>query len=169
MKKEKFKDIVQKTGRVIFQNNDSPHRIALGFSLGVFLGVLPGTGPIASLVMATLLKVNKAAALAGSLLTNTWFSVVTAILSVKIGSAIMGLEWETVLGTWQAFLSNFSWELAFRLSVVQMILPVLIGYVVISLATGLAVYCLILPLVIWRKNKNRNKPSSNTHSVPNPQ
>ena len=32
--------------------NDSPHRIALGIGLGLFLGVLPGTGVIAALAVA---------------------------------------------------------------------------------------------------------------------
>ncbi|MDD5669514.1 MAG: DUF2062 domain-containing protein, partial [Candidatus Omnitrophica bacterium] len=56
----------------IFRINDTPRKIAFGFGLGVFLGILPGTGPVASVIVAAFLHANKAAALLGSLITNTW-------------------------------------------------------------------------------------------------
>lgn len=34
----------------LFRINDTPQKIAQGFGLGVFLGILPGTGPIAAAV-----------------------------------------------------------------------------------------------------------------------
>ena len=107
--------------RKLFLLNDSPQRIAIGFGLGVFLGMLPGTGPIASLVMATVLRVNKAAALAGSLLTNTWLSLVCLSLAIQIGDWLIGSQGR-----------------------LQQILSIVAGYLVISLFLGLSAFALTL-------------------------
>ena len=61
----------------LFNINDTPHKIALGLGLGVFAGILPGTGPIAAIFLALAFRANRASALLGSLLTNTWLSLVT--------------------------------------------------------------------------------------------
>jgi hypothetical protein len=37
--------------------NDLPHKIAMGFALGSFLGVLPFTGVVAALILAVIFKV----------------------------------------------------------------------------------------------------------------
>lgn len=123
--------------------NDSPQRIAIGFGLGVFLGMLPGTGPIASLAMAALLRVNKAAALAGSLLTNTWLSLVSLFFSVKIGAWIFGLKPQELFNQWQDFIRHPQWNPG-------LILPVFAGYLAISLALGIAAFCLIFSLLKLR-------------------
>ena len=48
----------------------SPHRLALAFGLGVALGIIPGTGALASAAVATLLRLNLPIMVAGALLTN---------------------------------------------------------------------------------------------------
>ena len=123
--------------------NDSPQRIAIGFGLGVFLGMLPGTGPIASLVMAAVLRVNKAAALAGSLLTNTWLSLVCLFLAVKIGAWIFGLSYQDLFNRWQDFLRHFQWD-------TMLIIPVLAGYLAVSLCLGIIAFALTLLILKGR-------------------
>jgi uncharacterized protein (DUF2062 family) len=112
--------------------NDSPQRISLGFGLGVFLGILPGTGPIAALVLAALFRVNRAAAFLGSLLTNTWLSIATIILSIKLGSVIMGKNWEDIYAQWQLFLRQFQWRNLLEASFLQIAAPVAVGYLLIG-------------------------------------
>ena len=63
----------------LFKINDSAEKIALGVGLEVFSGLMPGTGPTAALFLAFIFRANRAAALLGSMLTNTWLSVVTFI------------------------------------------------------------------------------------------
>ena len=109
----------------LFKINDSPQRIALGFGLGVFLGIIPGTGPLAALFLALLFRVNRASALLGSLLTNTWLSIVTFLLAIKVGSAIMHLDWQVVRQGW-------------------MLLPVILGYFIVSFSLGILVYLVTL-------------------------
>lgn len=135
----------------LFRINDSPQRIALGFGIGVFLGIMPGTGPIAALLLAFVCRVNRASALLGSLLTNTWLSLATFFLSIKIGSVILDLNWHKVQDNWLLFIKSFHWQQLFKLSVLEMILPVLIGYLVISFCLGLLAYLTALVILNIKK------------------
>lgn len=128
----------------LFKINDTPQRIAAGLGVGVFLGILPGTGPLAALFLAWLLRLNRASALLGSLFTNTWLSIVTLLLSVKVGAAIMGLNWKEVREAWMLFLKDFHWLDLLRLSALNIILPVVVGYLTVAFCLGLAVY-----LITW--------------------
>lgn len=138
--------------RKLFSINDTPQRIALGLGMGVFLGIIPGTGPIAALFLAFILRVNRAAALLGSLLTNTWLSVVTFFLSIKAGSAIMKTGWQEAHQNWLLFLKEFHWLKLFKLSILKIILPVIIGYFTVAFCLGLAVYLITL-IILKRKEK----------------
>jgi uncharacterized protein (DUF2062 family) len=139
----------------LFRTNDTPQRIALGLGIGVFLGILPGAGPLASLIAATLLRANKAAAVLGALLTNTWTSLLTIVLAIKIGAAIKGLYWHDLYNQWQILLKDFHWKYLFRSSFLEILMPVLIGYLVISFVFGLLVY--LSSLLILRGRKKLKK------------
>lgn len=128
----------------LFRINDTPQKTALGLGIGVFAGIIPGMGPLAALFLALILRLNRAAALLGSLLTNTWLSIVTFLLSVKLGSSIMSLNWQDVWRDWELFLRNFHWLDLFKLSILKIILPVIVGYLVVAFSLGLAVYLITL-------------------------
>ena len=131
--------------------NDSPQRIAAGLALGVFCGILPGTGPMASLALAFIFKVNRAAALTGSLLTNTWLSIVTLVLAVKIGSAMTGANWHDVYEKCRNIVQHFRFENLKNIPFSEIILPLLIGYGVVSLISGAFAY--FMAMVIMRKRQ----------------
>lgn len=137
----------------IFKINDTPQRIALGLGLGVSLGIIPGSGPIAALFLAWVFRINRAAALLGSLLTNTWLSVVTFLLSIKLGSAILKVDWQNVSKDWGLFLKNFHLRDLFKLSILEVILPVIVGYFTVALSLGILAYlaCLLILIKIRRK------------------
>lgn len=136
--------------------NGDPHDISLGFGIGVFLGMLPGTGPLAALLVSQLLRVNRAAALIGSLLTNTWFSLVVLGLAVKLGAMITGSSWIEINQAIQAAFKPFRWESLFKLSFGQVILPVLLGYLLISLWLAIIAYIAsFLALKAYRSRKKK--------------
>jgi len=120
--------------------NDSPQKIALGLGLGVFSGIFPGTGPLAALFLAFFLRANRASALLGSLLTNTWLSFVTFLLAIKLGSGLFGVDWQKLYADWASFLRGFNWSVLFKLSILKIILPVMVGYLLIAFCLGLLVY-----------------------------
>ncbi len=137
----------------LFRINDTPQKIAIGIGLGVFFGVLPGMGPLAALFLAFILKVNRAGALLGSLLTNTWLSVPTFFVSVKIGSVMTGSNYEDIYKTWSVLIKNFTWGNLFQLSIYKIAIPVILGYVMVALFIGIAAYMTALGMIKAAKIK----------------
>jgi len=154
-KESVFAKIIKFIFSKLFKINDSAPKVALGVGLGVFAGLLPGTGPVAALFLAFIFRANRAAALLGSLLTNTWLSLVTFILAIKVGSAILKLNWQAVQQQTQEVFKNFSWVGFFRLSFLELLLPVIIGYLIMGLVLGVFSYG--LTLFIIRRNFHGNK------------
>lgn len=145
-----FKTLASK----LFLIDDSPQKISLGFGLGVFLGILPGTGPIAALFLASIFRLNKAASLIGSLLVNTWLSIVTFLLAIKTGSVIMGLDWHKIYTDTLLIFKNFHYSNLFKLKILKLIFPVLIGYFIISLIIGILAYLAALILLKYLQKKH---------------
>lgn len=159
MKKRKIVDKIYRFLKFIyiklFRINDSPQKIALGFGMGVFLGVLPGAGPIASLFLAMLFRVNRASALLGCLLTNTWISIVAFLLSIKVGSIIMRLDWHSVHTSYLQFIKDFHWVNLLKLSALKVVLPVIVGYFVVSFAFAAVFYLVVIVVVTKIKPKRK--------------
>lgn len=153
MKKKESNSIFLK----IFSLNDTPQRIAQGLGLGVFLGIIPGTGPLAALFLALVLRVNRAAALLGSLATNTWLSIVTFFLSIKVGASIMRLDWQDVYHQWLQFLKDFRWVNLFKLSLLKIILPVILGYIIVAFCLGVIVYSIALIIITRIRYANKSR------------
>jgi uncharacterized protein len=139
----------------IFRINDTPQKIALGFGLGIFTGIMPGIGPLAALTLAIIFRVNRASALLGSFLTNTWFSLVTFLLSIKIGSYLTGLPWQEIQRQWIEILKDFQWQGLLRLTALKIIAPVLIGYLCIAFILALMMYGAVLLILNQRKIRSR--------------
>lgn len=139
-----------------FLANDTPQRVALGFGVGVFSGIIPGTGPLAALFIATLVRANKASAVLGSLLTNTWLSFIIFIISIKTGAAIIGIDWQEILKAWKNLVGHFHFMDLCKLSALKIALPVILGYCVVALLSGLSTYLIIFILLSWYK-KGRKK------------
>jgi len=141
----------------IFRIHDTPQKIALGLGLGVFTGLVPTIGPLTALFLAFIFRANRASALLGSLLTNTWLSLLTLLLSIKVGSVIMRVEWLEVYKNWGLVLKDFHWAHLFKLSIFKIILPVIVGYLAIALCLGLLTYLAALIILNLRKERNAHK------------
>ncbi|MCX5669065.1 MAG: DUF2062 domain-containing protein [Candidatus Omnitrophica bacterium] len=150
-----FKKIINFVFAKFFRINDSAQKIALGIGLGVFTGLIPGTGPAAALFLALIFRANRAAALLGSILTNTWLSLVTFILAIKLGSVILNLHWQAVCQKAQGLMQDFHWIKFFRLSFHEVLMPVITGYLIIGLFLGIISY--FLTLLIIRRNTHGSK------------
>jgi len=142
----------------LFRINDSPQRIAIGFGLGVFVGVMPAMGPVLALCLAFIFKVNRAGALLGSVITNTWLSVVIFAISVKLGSLLTGTNSADVIAAWHAVIKDFRWAKLAELAVSNLIMPVVLGYILISAVAGLITY--LAAFLILKYTKGRKYGSS---------
>ncbi len=149
--REFFRGLYEKLAGI----NDTPHKIAAGLALGVFLGILPGVGPLAALGAAFLFKVNRAAALLGSLLTNTWLSIFTFAVSIKIGAFILGQSWQDIQQKYELLIKDFHWRDLLGKEVGAIISPVILGYLVVAFCFAAVSYCLCL-LALWGK-RSRGK------------
>ncbi len=70
--------------------SDNPHRLALTFSLGVLLGVLPGTGAFVAAGVATALRMNVPLAVAGALMINPLTAPLVYGASYLLGRWLLG-------------------------------------------------------------------------------
>lgn len=139
----------------LFRINDTPQRIALGLGLGVFCGVLPGMGPIAALAIAFLFRVNRAAALLGSVLTNTWLSIPVFLLSLKTGAMITGLRYQDLHKDWTTLIRDFHWAALLDIGAYKILFPILVGYAAISVLIGIISYVIALIVVVYIKSKKQ--------------
>ncbi|MBU0547836.1 MAG: DUF2062 domain-containing protein [Candidatus Omnitrophica bacterium] len=155
LKESIFKKIINFIFAKLFKINDSVQKIALGVGLGVFSGLIPGTGPVAALFLAFVFRANRAAALLGSILTNSWLSIVTFILAIKVGSTVLGRHWQEAYHKAQDLIRDFHWTSFSKLSFLDLLLPVIIGYLIVGLFLGLVSYLVVL-LIIGR-NFSKNK------------
>ncbi|MCM8799901.1 MAG: DUF2062 domain-containing protein [Candidatus Omnitrophica bacterium] len=127
--------------------NDSPQKVALGFSLGVALGIIPGSGPIASLFLAFLFKLNRASSLLGSLAVNTWFSFLVLVPAVKLAGIIFNLNWQNLYNQWIVLVSEFKWQIILKFSLYKIILPIIVAYGIIALVVAIIVYPIVLSIL----------------------
>jgi hypothetical protein len=146
----------------LFRINDTPQKIAIGLGLGVFFGIMPGTGPLAALFFAFVFRANRASAVLGSVLTNTWLSIPTFLISVKVGSVMTGVNHKDICRGWEVLVKNFKWSRLFELSIYKIIIPVIIGYLLVSLFIGIGAYGITLvTLQHIKRRRNVKIPRNN--------
>ena len=123
----------QKRLNTLINFNEAPRRLALAFGLGVFLGIIPGTGAIAAAAVAALFRLNLPVMVAGALLTNP---VTTPF--VYVGSYFLG-HW--LMGDWLP---------AGRIP--QILLGTLTGNLILAVGLGVLSYAAVLGSVIFIRN-----------------
>lgn len=146
-KRIKFKPFFKNLYFKLVKIDDSNQRVSLGAGLGVFCGILPGAGPIVSLILASVFRVNKAAALLGCLITNSWISFVTAVLAVKIGAFIFHIEWQRLWWQTKDLVRNFNFSDFFNLTIWKILLPVFVGYLIIAICCFFLAYLFSLYMI----------------------
>lgn len=138
----------------------SPHAIAGGFSLGLFLALTPTVGIqiILAVFLATLLKVSRPASLIAVMVTNPVTVPPVFTFNYWVGSFF--LAGPSVKEVYQHFLRiaaeiaklNF-WEVgelikAFSTTGREMLLPLIIGSLLVATLAGLISY-VILMRILW--------------------
>ncbi|MEI8011607.1 MAG: DUF2062 domain-containing protein [Candidatus Omnitrophota bacterium] len=157
---ERIQRLIKLTYLKLFRINDTPLKIALGFGLGAFLGIMPGVGPVTALVLAFLLKVNRASAVFASIIFNTWVSLIALLSAVRVGAIVMGLNYQDVYAGWKLLIRDFNWQKLFAASVHDILIPVIVGYFIISFLLAIAATIIVYLILVMIRNK-RKKGSSN--------
>jgi len=129
-----------------------PVHIALGFSLGVFLGVFPtfGIGIPLSLLLASAFRWNRVSAVLGSLVMNPLTTPLFWTLSGMLGAAIFRIDASKVMT------SVRNGERLHSLTVGAGIY--LVGNTIIALVSAVIAYFLALRVVtVYRKKRRERK------------
>lgn len=141
-----MKKLSQKTRRFFekfFLIDDTPHKVAAGAALGIFLGIVPGEGVITTLVLASLFRFNRLSATAGVLATNMWTTVIFLPIAATIGGFLFRMSPSNLI---KNFDSTYHLGLKFFLSkliLADLVLPLAVGFVIAALATSLIFYSIL--------------------------
>jgi len=145
--KKFYRSLYQK----LFLMNDSPQRIAIGFGLGVFLGILPFSGVVAAMALAWVFKLNETAAILGSVLTNTWLGLIVLSVSIHISCKILNLNSHDISFKFTQLLKNFHWNSFFDVSILKLIASVVLGYLIVSVILSFLAYGLCLAVICAKR------------------
>lgn len=92
---------LRKTLRAVLGFNEPPERLALAFAIGSFIAFTPTVGlhTISAILIASLFRVNKVVAFAGTLISNPYTQIPIYVASYWFGSTVLGqkiglnIEW----------------------------------------------------------------------------
>ena len=144
--------------------DDPPPRIAAALALGVFVSCTPfwGLQTIISLVLASVLRLNRAALLTGTWLNLPWVAPFVYGAAIKIGGLLMpdpGGHREA----WLAYLlehpSSLSWHDALSLTQ-ELSVALLVGTTMVGLVAALATYFIALAVLSTRGGRGPGAPTS---------
>lgn len=138
-----------------FTLDDTPHNIAGGMALGVFLGILPGEGVATTLILAAIFKLNKAAATAGVLATNMWGTIFAMPLATFIGGFLFN---QSAAHLTQEFHETYKLGFKYFLSEIiffELALPLITGFIIASAAVAAVSYFIFYLLLKYKKIDNK--------------
>ena len=125
--------VKQRLSKMVSVSGD-PHRLALAFSLGILLGVLPGTGAFVAAGVATALRMNVPLAVAGALVINPFTAPLVYGASFLLGRWMLGDQVAKHL-------------------IVRIGLTTLAGNVVLAFAMAVVGYAGVLLFMLWVRSK----------------
>ena len=140
-----------------FLINDSPHKIAAGAALGVFLGIAPGAGVAATLVLTSVFRFNRLAAITGALATNTWTLIFALPLAATVGGCLFGEKRTSLIEQFnQVYSIGFKFLLSKQM-VFDIVLPLSVGFAIVSGVIALFFYALIYSLIKMHRKTTTGK------------
>jgi uncharacterized protein len=142
---------VRRTVQMLLHLEDSPHRTAVAFGLGLWLAFFPilGIHTGLALLIAFLFRLNRPALLVGVYFSNPWTVAPLFIAGTMLGCAVLGVPTDA--------LEQIDWELHgmefYRTLAVHLrpyLWPFIVGNTVLGVLAGLIGY-VALRFVLERK------------------
>lgn len=132
----KLKKFIEK----FFLINDTPHKVAAGAALGFFLGTIPGEGVLSTMVVSSVLRLNRLAALTGVLATNMWMTVVTLPPAAYVGGFIFGIDPETLKADFRTtYVSGINYFFS-KVILLELLLPLMVGFIIVAGSLAIMFY-----------------------------
>ncbi|MEI6587524.1 MAG: DUF2062 domain-containing protein [Candidatus Moraniibacteriota bacterium] len=138
-----------------FLIDDTPHKVAAGFALGVFWGIMPGEGVGTTLLTAYLLRFNRLSATAGVLASNMWTTFIVLPLAAIAGGFAFHVSPESLTSSfWSTY--NLGWKFFLTETIFLKILtPFFVGFFIVSIAIALFFYFLLYFVLKYNKVRFR--------------
>lgn len=141
----------------IFQVKDTPHRIAMAFAVGVFMGVSPflGLHYIGAFFIAWMFNLNKLVAMVGVSVNNPWTIVPISTFCVWTGAKLVGIQQVLPEVDWRnvsliGIIDRFS-DLQSFIDMVKQLWPLLasffVGSILVCTISAIAGYFIIQILI----------------------
>jgi uncharacterized protein (DUF2062 family) len=145
----KIKSLIKR----FFLIDDTPHKVAGGAAVGIFMGIVPGEGVISTLVVTTILRFNRLAGTAGVLATNMWATLLVLPPAAFIGGLLFnigpGKLVDDFKSTYTSGIGNF-----FNFTIVfQIVVPLMVGFIIAAGIIALIFYFLLYFLLKYKKIK----------------
>jgi uncharacterized protein (DUF2062 family) len=143
--------------RGIFLTKDTPHRIALAFALGVFIGISPllGLHYIGGFFFAWIFRLNKLVTFIGVSVNNPWTMVPIFSFCIWVGKKLIGIKHVLPEVNWKGMtLTNISrlTDMDNFIYLINKLMPLLasffVGSFVVCTFAAIASYFIIQTLVI---------------------
>lgn len=144
---ERFRNFIKR----FFLIDDTPHKIAAGAALGIFMGIMPGEGFISALILATIFRFNRLATTAGVAITNMWVTFLVLPLAAIVGGFLFGIS-PNVLN--ENFQSTYKLGIKYFFTetiLFQLVLPLIVGFFIVSVSIALIFYFLLYFLLKYKK------------------
>ena len=130
--------------RQVLSIRESPHRIAIAFAVGIFIGMSPllGVHTVLGIAAAWLFKLNRVVTLIGVYVTNPWTIVPIYTFSTWVGARLLGIrdvipdvDWSGL--SMKALASEFG----------HLAMPFVIGTTLVGLVSAVVGYAVIFRAV----------------------
>ncbi len=124
----------------IFYINDTPHRIALSFSIGIFMGISPflGLHTVGAIFLAWVFRLNKLVAFIGVAVLNPWTLVPVYSLCLWVGAKLTGVK---------QIIPDIDWAdltiLTFMEKLGYLVVPFIVGTLIIAVISAVISYFII--------------------------
>ncbi len=140
--------------RLLLFINESPHRIALTFSIGLFIGISPfiGMHTILALLVAFIFRLNKIIILLGTYVTNPWTIIPIYTFSTFIGTKILGIK---------SVIPDIDWTNITFLKIMNGMKPLIIPFFLGTTFVG-AISSIIIYFILYALIKKTRRLHSNT-------
>ncbi|MCJ7483648.1 MAG: DUF2062 domain-containing protein [Thermodesulfovibrionales bacterium] len=121
----------------------SPHEIALGVAVGIFVAFIPlfGTHTIMAIALASLLRVNTLIVLLGTQISNPLTLPFQLFISAEVGSVILNGKFLEI---------KFSHELSYLLG--HYLLPIIVGGLILGIVGSGLSYLLVKGFFYIKQN-----------------
>ena len=140
--------------QLLFHVEDTPHRVALAFGIGVWIAFFPilGMHTGLALAIAIVFRLSRSAILIGAYINNPWTLAPLYTAGTVLGCLLMGVSTEG--------LRRFDWNLShgafFRTlleSLQPYLMPFLLGNTMLGVICGAISYVLLRSFLERRKNQ----------------